>query len=176
MTEPTEPQMVVVGDPTDLVRALRKRRDEMAIPSEVLDERAGLARDHTSKMLSIPPRKGMGLDSFFCLAGALGYELALIETERRMRIVRSAPKRTSAWRPAHSWRNAKALAIVSEHWRAAGKSGGTRCAAARSADQKRAIGRRGAKRRWRGHEPWKTAGISRRTWYRRGNRKRRAPQ
>lgn len=49
-----------------------------------------------------------------------------------------------------------------------GRKGGLARAKNQSPEQRKAQARRAAKKRWRGHQkPWKKAGVSSRTWYRR---------
>lgn len=116
--------MIVVRDPLELVQAFRARADLLDLPRELIDDLAGLARGHSSKLLATPPIKGIGPITMFPLAGALGFSIALIEDERRMVRINAIPRSGYKRRPfAQEWRNAKALGMMREMLVTYGKIG-----------------------------------------------------
>lgn len=142
--------MIVVRDPLELVQAFRARADLLDLPRELIDDLAGLARGHSSKLLATPPIKGIGPITMFPLAGALGFSIALIEDERRMVRINAIPRSGYKRRPfAQEWRNAKALSIMLEMAKTYGRIGATERNKNTSADKRSRIARKAAKARWR---------------------------
>jgi hypothetical protein len=70
----------IVGSIPELLTALRARRDELQISNETIDDIAGLAERHASKILAPNfPSRGLGRISFPLILGALGMGIARVE-------------------------------------------------------------------------------------------------
>jgi hypothetical protein len=91
------PRIVAIArDRAEMQEALRRLAEAADVSREVLDELSGLTAGHTSKLLCDPPIKTLGAFAMFLLAGALGYDIALVENEQRMAVLAKKPKR-STW-------------------------------------------------------------------------------
>jgi hypothetical protein len=86
-------QLAVVRSYNDLVATLRARRDQLDVPHEILDEIAGLASGHTSKLLAPSRIKYIG-DMSWHLFEVLGLKVVVIEDPAALARMR----RRSAWR------------------------------------------------------------------------------
>src|SRR5258708_31565042 len=94
MTEPHTPrQLAVIRSYEDVLRTLRARRDELDVPHEIIDEIAGLAAGHTSKLLCPSPMKLLGPISWHVFE-ALGISLVAIENATALKRAMGR----SAWR------------------------------------------------------------------------------
>ena len=120
----------------DLVVAVRSRQEELGISCLTIDEIAGLASGHTSKLTS--QVKGFGLVSVFLVLGALGLRLRIEEDPAaiakfaprwlprnesyaangykrgglRTALLAAPPRKQSPW--------ATMLSPTNDHWRRAG--------------------------------------------------------
>jgi hypothetical protein len=81
---------------SDLLAAIRARRDELDLPHMVIDDLAGLQEGYTSKVLSPTPRRFIGPISWNMLE-ALGLGLVLVNDT-------AALERS---RRSHRWRTRK---------------------------------------------------------------------
>lgn len=79
MTTPGETYLCVISGLADIVEIARKRRIDMQLSCEQLDEIAGLAAGHSSKLLRKMPAKALGEKTFPILFGALGLKLVCVE-------------------------------------------------------------------------------------------------
>lgn len=145
MTEPAP--LAIVRDPVELHRLLRARAEALDISREAIDELAGLPKGYAAKLLCEPPVKHLGPISFFPLAGALGFAIALVEDERRQGIIKRATKRKPGCPSDKNWRNKKALVLVQE-W---GRQGAQKMLSNRTNEELRELRSKAAKKRWRKH-------------------------
>jgi hypothetical protein len=77
----------VITSLTELLAALRDRRDELNIPHEIIDDIAGFQSGYTSKLLAPRPSKNLGYMSLGAVMGALGVGLVLVEDSARRALV-----------------------------------------------------------------------------------------
>jgi hypothetical protein len=77
----------VITSLTDLLAALRDRRDELNISHEVIDDIAGFQSGYTSKLLAPRPSKNLGYMSLGAVMCALGVGLVLVEDTGLRRLV-----------------------------------------------------------------------------------------
>jgi hypothetical protein len=90
----------VITSLTELLAALRDRRDELNISHEIIDDIAGFQSGYTSKLLAPRPSKNLGYMSLGAVMGALGVGLVLVEDTARRALVearwrqRKRPQRT----------------------------------------------------------------------------------
>jgi hypothetical protein len=73
----------VITSLTELLAALRDRRDELNISHELIDDIAGFQSGYTSKLLAPRPSKNLGYMSLGSVMGALGVGLVLVEDAAR---------------------------------------------------------------------------------------------
>src|SRR5258706_12020068 len=105
MTEPHTPrQLAVIRTYEDVLRVIRARRDELDVPHEIIDDIAGLAAGHTSKLLCARPMKLLGPISWNVLE-ALG--VCLVAIENGAALERS--------RHNHKWRNRRQDQMLTAH-------------------------------------------------------------
>jgi hypothetical protein len=144
----------IVGSIPELLAALRARRDELQISNETIDDIAGLAERHTSKLLAANfPSRSLGKVSFPLLLGALGMGIARVEIVEDPEAVALVKDRWLKWKrlPYGSPRLSKKQI---EHARPAVlRANAKRANVARNAmlscEQRTAIARKAAKARWR---------------------------
>jgi hypothetical protein len=134
--------LAVVRDYDGLVAAIRARRDELKTTHLVIDDVAGLQTGYTSKLLSDPPIRNLGVMSLGPLLGTLGLALAIVHDGEALRRVqdrltprRHAPKRANR---THSWFTAET-----------GREMALRRAAKMTAKARSRSASRAAKARWR---------------------------
>jgi hypothetical protein len=72
---------------TDLIEAIRARRDELGITHETIDAIAGLPSGYCSKLLAPEPMKRLGKISIPAMLGALGVALVLVEDTAQIGLV-----------------------------------------------------------------------------------------
>ncbi len=70
---------VVAKDYQQLIAALSRRRRELGLTLCELDELAGLAERHSSKILGPNPTKFLGPMSLFCLLQTLGLKITIAD-------------------------------------------------------------------------------------------------
>jgi hypothetical protein len=148
MTEPHTPrQLAVIRTYEDVLRVIRARRDELDVPHEIIDDIAGLAAGHTSKLLCPRPLKHLGPISW-SIFETLGLNLVAIENSAAL--ARS--------RRSHKWRQRRQDQMLIAHaypgrepekFKALGALGGLRRAKNLSPAQRRKIARKAAQARWR---------------------------
>jgi len=68
----------VVTSKPEMVAAIRRRRDELAVTHETIDEISGMAGGYTSKLLAPEPIKGFGEMSLGSVLGALALGIAAV--------------------------------------------------------------------------------------------------
>jgi hypothetical protein len=142
----TERQLATLRTYDDLVQVIRARRDELDVPHEIIDDIAGLAAGHTSKLLTPRPMKLIGPVSWNVFE-ALG--MSLVAIENGAALARS--------RRSHKWRQRRQDQMLSTHaypgrepekFKALGAIGGLRRAKKLSPAQRRKIARKAARARW----------------------------
>src|SRR6476620_3634046 len=102
-TEKSPPRVLTEINTFEGLRlALRDRRVALDVSCETVDELAGIAAGHTSKLLSPTGLKKLGNVTLPLLLGALGLRLILIEDGPALERVRSrlVPRQTNAIREA----------------------------------------------------------------------------
>src|SRR5258708_27330512 len=105
MTETHTPrQLAVIRTYEDVLRVIRARRDELDVPHEIIDDIAGLAAGHTSKLLCPRPLKHLGPISW-SIFEALWLSLVAIENAAAL----------SRARASHRWRNRRQEQILAVH-------------------------------------------------------------
>lgn len=161
MTEPAAEQgrkrrgiLTVMRAGPEMLAALRRRREQLAMSFEELDDIAGLTPGYSAKLLADPPIRGFGPMSMWCLAGALGVAFALVEDKQRR--VRATPNRKIKQSDSvRHWRYteaiAKALRTVQETAKINGSIGGTKRWQGMTREELADQMSRLAKVRWRAH-------------------------
>jgi hypothetical protein len=98
----------------DLQNALRTRSDELNMTRAALDQRAGLADGHASKLLAPRARKRLGKVSFELVLAALGLAVVVVEdseaVEHLERQIEVVPACESACEKPPHWRSTKGSA------------------------------------------------------------------
>jgi hypothetical protein len=69
---------------TDLVEAFRRRRDELDISYETLEEVAGLQPGYAAKLLVHPPMRGIGPLTLSLMLGGLGLRMTVSEDPEQL--------------------------------------------------------------------------------------------
>jgi hypothetical protein len=142
----TERQLATLRTYDDLVQVIRARRDELDVPHEIIDDIAGLAAGHTSKLLTPRPMKLIGPVSWNVFE-ALG--MSLVAIENGAALARS--------RRSHKWRQRRQdqMLAVEPYPQAPGRittenasAMARKRAAALSAARRRQIARKAAQARW----------------------------
>ena len=94
------PRDAMICSMPDLLSALRKRRDELGISLERLDDISGLPSGYAGELLSPTPIKNLGWMSFGLMLDSMGVALVLVEN------VEQAAKVRSRWIPRARPQNA----------------------------------------------------------------------
>ena len=92
---------IAIRNYSDLLQALRDRRDELQVTHEIIDAVTGLAQGHTGKLLAVPPFKRLGRLSLEYLLGGLALKLTLSEDAEQLERVRPMLQKREVrdWRP-----------------------------------------------------------------------------
>lgn len=143
-------QLGECSDYDGLHRILRDRADELNVSRTTLDEAAGLALGHSSKLLAPRPLKKLGVVSLGLMLQAMGLKLVVVEDVEALEQISAKliPREVTANVLSLSWGRAKHL-LVSKQWvKKMGRKGGKQRAKNLSPRQRSAIARKAAKARW----------------------------
>jgi hypothetical protein len=86
-------QLAEIYEYSQLLHALRVRRDELQISHTTIDDVGGFSPGYASKVLSDPPMRGLGPVSFGLILGALGMKILLVEDYEALLRVRKGFKK-----------------------------------------------------------------------------------
>jgi hypothetical protein len=160
-------QLALVADYSDLVRALRARREELDISFAELDHACGFSAGTTAKYLAPPPDKvtlggkqrnnwrAFGPKSFGAILFARGLALSVIEDDGALRQAEPhKPRDKRGTHPRHIGKHTGKHASVSlELLRSIASKGGVERAKRLSGRRRRQIARNAAQARWQHHRP-----------------------
>ena len=124
----------IVRDTDELIDALASRREALGLSNEALEDIAGLAPGHVSKLLGPMRAKRPNLATLDVLLGALGVSFQLIEDPAKMALMKGL------------WEQRQAGAVRSRVGRAIRRALPPYVTAAEK-------GRMGGKKRWEGSSP-----------------------
>lgn len=145
-----------------LVPLLRARKAELGMSDEELEERAFLTRGHVSKILGVPPSKGMGASVLTAVMDALALDWCVVANAAKQAALDHLPRNPTLVRGNHqvgagAMRRVmrelgnKSAAVVLANGRQAivAQMGGLARAKALSPRRRAAIARLAAEARWR---------------------------
>lgn len=159
----TEPIAIIRPGPTfydDLIEALRKRKDELGLSNEFLDEWSGRAQGYWTHVLGPSRHKALSMSAFSDLAAMFGFRLELVldmDAVRKMEAhweKREGNYRSKAYRfvPARLSTTIldRAKPMILGALSKSGASKGGKARAAKLSKQRRSqIARKAARARWR---------------------------
>lgn len=155
----------VARDAQEAHKVLRDYTERANISRSALDDAAMLPDGYAAKLLSEPPRKGLGfgIGSFWSIVDALGLAIAFVKDKRRTSRFTKIPKRDIKRMPKINgepdlslhWRNAKAACMATEMVKKSrivlSSKGGKARVNSMTPEQLSAANRRAANMRWSAH-------------------------
>jgi hypothetical protein len=84
---PDVPRENMIHSMEELLAALRKRRDELELTHERLDDIAGWPSGYAGKLLAPEPIKNLGFMSFGIALDAMGIALVVVENPEQIKLV-----------------------------------------------------------------------------------------
>lgn len=85
-----------------LVPLLRARKAELGMSDEELEERAFLTRGHVSKILGVPPSKGMGASVLAAIMDALALDWSVVANAAKQAALDHLPRNPTLVRGDHA--------------------------------------------------------------------------